>query len=1332
MGSGNEAITETDYQSGDGLLRFVRSYNSIDTTPTSLSQGWQHDFAGRSIRSIPSVIYQQLRITSIFGNPGDACSKGIAQISASLSGGSSLSASWNGSVCQISNGQTLQVYSTAAIFDLANPATVVDLAVQRPGGSLYEFFCNSSGCSTSSDVSFRLSTTGNGYRLIDEDDSVELYNSTGVLQSITRRGGYSLSFSYANGKLGTVTDSFGRALTLNYNPDGTLAQVTPPDQGVILFGYTGGRLASVTYPGQSGLTYTRQYQYSNAAHPFLLTGVIDEANNPFESVIYGDSAGRATASAMGGLGAGGLNVWQTSINYSDSANPVVTDAFGVARTYHFTTINGRQKLTSISGPPCQLCGAGQAQSYDSAGYYSSLTDWNGNLTQYTYDDSRGLELSRTEGAGTANSRTITTIWEPDYREPREIDEPGRTTVFAHDPTTGDLQSVTVTDTATQASRSWSYSDYTSFGQPQTIDGPRTDVADIAHIAYYPLDGACSYSGCPEGQIQTFTDALGHVTAFNSYDGSGRPTQITDANGTITKLSYTPRGWPQQLQTGTAALGYRTTTFAYWPTGQVKEIDYPIGAVRSFCYNAAHQLTDVYDRAVSGSCAPTAPAGHVHYTPDAMGNVTGIDVYDSSGAKVQTHQTQYNSLNQLYQDVGAYAGEVTQYSTYNDGTVKTVTDPLNHVTQFTLDTLNRIRQVTDPESKNTTYALNALDQLTAVQDPRGLQTSYGIDALGQLSQIVSPDSGTAKQTAFDGAGNVLSRVDAVGNTRRYQYDALNRLVQEQRYDINGALTDTITLTWDQTDSAHGAGIGRLTQISDSASGSTLNWSYDAWGGITQRSEAIGGVTLTTKWSYDTATGQLQSMTLPSKTVIGYTWNNGLITALSDNGGALVSDIEYFPFGGPTQWNLANGQTDIRGYDRDGRIDSDPVESISYDLASRVKGWTLASNSQAGDVRFGYQDPMDFVSSYDDGATSLGYQYDANGNRISATAGGVTASYTVDVNSNRLNSVTAGQTPTRYRYDANGSRTGRGLASYTYDAAGQMLTAGLGHYLYDGLGERIYKTVSRAVTLFAYDDSGHLIGQYNGFGYAPLETVYLGDIPVAAIQSGTAYYIHADYRNTPREIDDANKQVVWSWTPQPFGDNSPSGTFEYNLRYPGQYYDSESGLNYNYYRTYDPATGRYLESDPIGLVGGINTYAYVQGNPVSWIDPSGLDLTPVQQAAVTAAAEDWSNSNVPYVFGGATKQGADCSGAVSGIYNQAGINIGRLTSQQFKNSPLFSPVADAPQVGDIGVYPGHVDLYGGATGPGKDVWSASHTGGPVFGPAVSSWYGTPTWYRYNGGP
>ena len=120
----------------------------------------------------------------------------------------------------------------------------------------------------------------------------------------------------------------------------------------------------------------------------------------------------------------------------------------------------------------------------------------------------------------------------------------------------------------------------------------------------------------------------------------------------------------------------------------------------------------------------------------------------------------------------------------------------------------------------------------------------------------------------------------------------------------------------------------------------------------------------------------------------------------------------------------------------------------------------------------------------------------------------------------------------------------------------------------------------------------------------------------------YYLHADHLNTPRMVTDAANQVVWRHLPttEPFGSSAPEedpdndgNPFTLNLRFPGQYFDRETNLHYNYFRDYDPGTGRYVQSDPIGLRGGINTYTYVEGNPISRIDPKGM-------AAITIPVPD----------------------------------------------------------------------------------------------------------------
>jgi len=204
-------------------------------------------------------------------------------------------------------------------------------------------------------------------------------------------------------------------------------------------------------------------------------------------------------------------------------------------------------------------------------------------------------------------------------------------------------------------------------------------------------------------------------------------------------------------------------------------------------------------------------------------------------------------------------------------------------------------------------------------------------------------------------------------------------------------------------------------------------------------------------------------------------------------------------------------------------------------------------------------------------------------------------------------------------------------------------------YDACAEQVdrLRLAYRAEVVFTGDprNNGVRHRNYDASGNAITEYVYAADTLVGLFRGTEFYAVHFDHLNTPRWVKKATLpyQTVWHWPLTPFGDNLPDenpsglGNFEFNLRFAGQYFDAETGLHYNYQRdAYDPGTGRYTQSDPIGLAGGINTYAYAGSNPLSYIDPDGtIAFLPFVAAAFAYGGAAWSGWNVGY-YGTTTVQ------------------------------------------------------------------------------------------------
>lgn len=278
------------------------------------------------------------------------------------------------------------------------------------------------------------------------------------------------------------------------------------------------------------------------------------------------------------------------------------------------------------------------------------------------------------------------------------------------------------------------------------------------------------------------------------------------------------------------------------------------------------------------------------------------------------------------------------------------------------------------------------------------------------------------------------------------------------------------------------------------------------------------------------------------------------------------------------------------------------------------------------------------------TRTKYTYDGIGNRLSETRDGLSTQYSYDPSSHRLQNLT-GQTNLTLGYDAMGNVTQKGANSLLYNVAGRLdQTSSQSQIRYTSEGQRMRQTVTdpQGATeqrRYHYDLAGHLITEANATQTLS-ETIWLDDMPLAMITrrhpeiqndalddllnpdgaigsiapdspatpAMELFYIHSNHLNAPQVLTDASQAIVWDATYDPFGEITlDTELLTQKHRFPGQFAD-DTGAYQNWFRDYDPSLGRYLQSDPIGLQAGLNTYAYVGGNPLSYTDPLGLRPCP----------------------------------------------------------------------------------------------------------------------------
>ncbi|MCL6478057.1 MAG: SBBP repeat-containing protein [Peptococcaceae bacterium] len=1138
------------------------------------------------------------------------------------------------------------------------------ISVSYPDGHVIVFkfdgvnYIRPAGC-------FELLSPGpnNTYILTFKDQKKYAFNSAGQLISIADKNGNTISLTYAENLLSTVTEPAGRSFTFTYDTNNHITSINDTVNRAVYFTYDeNGYLANV----QDVLGGVTQYHYDDHG----LTQIIDPYGNTILENTY-DASSRVIQQTDGSG-----NV--THFAYNPSARQTaMTDPIGFSATI---TYDDKYRTTSIT----YSSNITEAYTYDDNGCLNSIKDKNGHTTVYACD-SMGNVLTKTDPAPLSY---VTSYTYNSFNSPtRVVDAAGYVTDYTYDDR-GNLLTVSRAVYGGTATTTFTYNEY---GQVTAITDANGKTTSMEYDQYGNLASVTdavynttTYTYDILGRRLTVTDPRGNLPGADparytwtyTYDAFGNVLSETDPLGNETTNTYDLEG---NLLSTTDPRG-NTTTFTYDLNDKLVKVIDPLGHTTTYGYDANGNRISVTDAVYNTTTygydflgrltSVTDPSGKTEsYTLDGNGNI--IAKTDRRG---NTTSYTYDVLNRPTMVTDALGNTfITEYDPL--GNRVSVTDQNNNTTRYTYDQGSRLLSVTDPLGRTTTYAYDLVGNRLSATDPRGATWTYSYDDANRLITVTDP-LGHVSRTEYDSVGNAVCRTDANNVTTGFQYDPLNRLVS-----VTDALGYTTGYTYDQN--------GNLTAVTD-ARDKVSTFEYDALNRLVREADPLGNAT---RLEYDPA-GRLTARTRPDNTVIRYSYDvNNRPTGITYPDGTGVT-YSYDENGNRTSMTDPGGTTSY-AYDNLNRLTSvtrgNCSTGYSYDPAGNITGITYPDGLY---ISYGYNGLNLPVSvsdsvysatiSYDEAGNRIkevlpngievNYQYDLNGrltvlqhvygtgvlsgvaytldnvgNRLSATdEQGQTTRYTYDP----INQLTKVEYPdgqsVEFTYDPAGNRTVAGEVSYLYDDANRLIQAGTVPYGYDtngnlvSVGEAVYYNYDYENRLVSYTDGTETISYtYDGDGirtgqsvsgsvYGTYEYIYdyNAGLPRLLVEkdnsgkennyiyAGRLYsrigtegqvFYHHDGLGSISVISDVYGNPLNHYTYDAFG--SPRSVIEsvYNpIRFTGEPYDP-SGLIYLRARYYDPTTGRFLTPDNYpGIITdplSMNRYSYCSNNPILYLDPSG---------------------------------------------------------------------------------------------------------------------------------